>query len=357
MAPASPIEENARPVVVEGEAGGTIFLASELSEQVLREASEWFARLHGGDAVAQDHLQLAAWLSGGPDRREAYAYVAETCRLAARAHETVKDRPSAIVRLPGVSARWRKLPTPAAAAMAATVIAGVGLSILSQPAPKAYETTIGEIRNITLDDGTALALSGASKIDVAYSDHAREIDLETGEFYVVVGKDPTRPFRVHAGGRIIEDVGTAFDVDAHGQEVRVAVGEGTVLITPAAHDRPFAQSMAGGDSAILSKGQTLTFAADRPLGTPRIVESQQVGTWRVGILTYDHSTLDWLVADLNRRFEGHIAVPDPQLAALPVTLTLKLRDRDGTIGTLEKLLPVHAVNTGPGRIELISPKS
>jgi hypothetical protein len=27
---------------------------------------------------------------------------------------------------------------------------------------------------------------------------------------------------------------------------------------------------------------------------------------------------------------------------MPVTLTLKLHDRDTTVGTLEKLLPVHA---------------
>ena len=66
--------------------------------------------------------------------------------------------------------------------------------------------------------------------------------------------------------------------------------------------------------------------------------------------------LEWLVADLNRQFNDSIAVPDPQLAAMPVTLTLKLHDRDTTVGTLEKLLPVHAEAGSAGAIVLVKAK-
>jgi hypothetical protein len=45
-------------------------------------------------------------------------------------------------------------------------------------------------------------------------------------------------------------------------------------------------------------------------------------------LSYDQVPPEWLVADLNRRFDGGIAILDPQLAAMPITLTLKLHDRD-----------------------------
>jgi len=181
--------------------------------------------------------------------------------------------------------------------------------------------------------------------------------VKSGEFFVTVGKDPKRPFRVHAAGRIITDVGTAFDVDTHGREVGVAVSEGAIMISSDRQDAPNGRPEEDNDTVTLSKGQALTFAIDRALGMPRSLDPQQVGTWRVGILTYDHSTLEWLVADLNRRFNGVIAINDPQLAAMPVTLTLKLRDRDTTIATLEKLLPIQAVTTDQGTIELVRSKS
>jgi ferric-dicitrate binding protein FerR (iron transport regulator) len=133
----------------------------------------------------------------------------------------------------------------------------------------------------------------------------------------------------------------------------VAVSEGTVLISG---QGPADATERTADSAILTKGQALTYAFAHALETPRSVAAQQVGTWRVGVLTYDQVTLDWLIADLNRQFGGGIAIADPALAAMTVTLTLKLRDRDGTVGTLEKLLPIHAVPGAAGTVALVSAK-
>ena len=41
---------------------------------------------------------------------------------------------------------------------------------------------------------------------------------------------------------------------------------------------------------------------------------------------------------------------------MPVTLTLRLHDRDTTVGTLEKLLPVHAVPDVSGAVVLVRAK-
>ncbi len=323
-------------------------LTTELSEQVLRQASDWFARLHGGDATAQDHVRLADWLAANLEHRQAYDFVAETCRLAARAHEQVVEQQPA----PAPFHNMRKFAVGGAMALAATIVGGIAIVRLTAPETVHYQTAIGEIRNITLADGSALTLNGATALDVSFSRHAREVTLKAGEFFVTVGKDPARPFRVHAGDRTIEDIGTAFDVDTNGQDVDVAVGEGTIMISAAAG----AAMPVSGGGIVLNKGQALTYAPGAEPGTPRTVASQQIGTWRVGILSYDQVPLQWLVADLNRQFDGGIRVPDPGLAAMPVTLTLKLHDRETTVGTLEKLLPVHAIAQGTGAIELVSTK-
>jgi transmembrane sensor len=320
-------------------------LTTEISDQALRDASDWFAKLNGGDADADDHMALAAWLSESAAHREAYEFVLETCRLAAVGHP--KD---------AVKAAPRVWPMRVAAGIAALAIPGAALILYDQPATQDYRTATGEIRTVTLEDGTSLVVNGATAFRTRFDGHARELTLETGEIFVTVGKDIARPFRIHAGDRTIEDVGTAFDVNMHARAVDVAVSEGTVMISDQGVANPTTAERTA-DSAILTKGQALTYAFAHALDAPRSVAAQQVGTWRIGVLTYDQVTLDWLIADLNRQFGGGIAIADPGLAAMTVTLTLKLRDRDGTIGTLEKLLPIHAVPGAAGTVALIPAKS
>jgi len=321
-------------------------LTTEFSEQVLREASGWFARLSGGDAGAEDRVRLRDWLAAHPENRQAYDFVSESCGIAAAVLERAPARKRSDSRQP--IGRW--VGVGGGLALAAMLIAAVGFVALAPVTTSHYATAIGEIRNLTLADGSTLTLNGATTLDVTFTHGRRDLDLRSGEVFITVGREPFRPFRVHAGGRTIEDIGTAFDVDMNGQNVDVAVGEGKVLIS-----EPAATSVTG-NGVVLSKGQALTYAPDRILSAPRTVASQQVGTWRVGILSYDEVPLEWLVADLNRQFDGGIAVPDPELAAMPITLTLKLHDRDTTVGTLEKLLPVRAVASGGGALELVRAK-
>jgi len=318
-------------------------LTSELSQEVLREASDWFARLDGGDATAEDHLRLAYWLAAAPENRRAYDFVCDTWRISTDAYALPVTYPGTVTRLPV----RRGLVWGGGLALAAVVVAAVGLGLRAQqPWVAHYQTAIGETKTLPLSDGTTLALNGATTVTVKFTHGLREVELTGGEVFVTGGKDPARPFHLRAGGRVIEDVGTAFDVDMKEQDVDVSVGEGTVMIAT----RPDAPAA---DRVTLNKGQTVTYTADRIVSTPRAIASQQVGTWRVGILSYDQMPLEWLVADLNRQFNDSIAVPDPGLAAMPVTLTLKLHDRDTTVGTLEKLLPVHAEAGASGAVVLV----
>jgi len=318
-------------------------LTGEISEQALREASDWFARLDGGDATAEEHLRLADWLALRPEHRRAYDYVCDTWRISTDAYELPAMQRKAVSHVP----IRRGLAWGGGLALAAAIVVAVGLGLRAQqPWIAQYRTAVGEIRTVPLSDGTTLALNGATALTVKFTHGMREVELSAGEVFVTVGRDPARPFQLHAGGRVIQDIGTAFDVDMKGQDVDVSVGEGTVMVS-APPEAPAT------DRVTLRKGQTVTYTANRILSAPRAIAAQQVGTWQVGILSYDQMPLEWLVADLNRQFGDSIAVPDPGLAAMPVTLTLKLHDRDATVATLEKLLPIRAVARSAGAVELV----
>ncbi len=58
--------------------------------------------------------------------------------------------------------------------------------------------------------------------------HERRIELQEGEAYFTVAKDPGRPFVVEAGDKRVVAIGTQFAVRREGGEVRVVVTEGSI---------------------------------------------------------------------------------------------------------------------------------
>ena len=173
-------------------------MTTAFSDETLRNASEWYARLHGGDATAQDHVRLGDWLAARPENQQAYEFVTETGRLAAHVHPASngRRRPAPARRSSlrdvrtGVSAARRRWARAAGVAAAAVIVAGIGVAIVNQPHEQSYQTAVGEIRNVTLADGSTLALNGATKLTVRFTHEARDLDIETGEFFVTVTDVP-----------------------------------------------------------------------------------------------------------------------------------------------------------------------
>ncbi len=64
-------------------------------------------------------------------------------------------------------------------------------------------------RSVTLDDGSLLVLNAYALVDVAYSRDRRSLNVQRGEAYFEVKRDPKRPFVVEAGGIRVTAVGTA----------------------------------------------------------------------------------------------------------------------------------------------------
>ncbi|MEP7381024.1 MAG: FecR domain-containing protein [Gemmatimonadota bacterium] len=112
-----------------------------------------------------------------------------------------------------------------------------GGSVVATVAASTYSTRSGERRTVRLPDGSTVILGVSSTLRTreGYGSGAREVELD-GEALFTVEHDAGRPFRVFAGGTMIEDLGTAFAIrrypaDARGAAtLRVAVSAGSVAI-------------------------------------------------------------------------------------------------------------------------------
>src|SRR5262245_32781357 len=186
-------------------------------DPLTREALAWLVHLHSGDETAQDWADFQDW-KGADAAHQRAADQAETLweRLGpALARE----------RKPG----GRKLPVLLAAAIGLAAIAFAG-GVFGPPASyfAEYRSATGEIRSVTLRDGSQVDLDTGTSFDVDAD--SRTVTLHTGQIYVTVKADPARPFTVVAGDGRVQALGTAFAVRRDGDAASVVVTEHAVRV-------------------------------------------------------------------------------------------------------------------------------
>jgi transmembrane sensor len=308
------------------------------------EAAEWFVLLDGGHASEDDRARHRAWLAARSEHRDAYASVKQTFSIAQMAQAMSSAR-----GMERFAHATRAFGRPQLALLAAGVAVLAVLLGVRQFGPDflatRYTTGVGEHRDLALADGSIVHLNAATALSVRFTYEARDIDLRQGEALFEVAHDPLHPFRVHAAARTIQAVGTAFDVDRQGTAVEVAVSEGTVVVSAPGITAPNPTIDASGLSATVSKGYAVTYRASQALAEQHAITPELVGSWQHGILYYEDVPLAQLAGDLDRQFGTVTRIDDPKLAAMSITISLKLHDREGTLGTLAKLLPIRIRGT------------
>jgi transmembrane sensor len=148
------------------------------------------------------------------------------------------------VRDEAKSQRTKRIAGPLLAA-ATLALAVVGWRVLtpsnaSNPSPVAAQEA--GVERLVLGEGTDVRLDKGARFEV----REREVDrvvvaVKTGLARFRVRHDPERVFRVHAGDVEVEDIGTTFEVENKDGSVRVAVTEGSVMVS-----FPRAEGDAGG---------------------------------------------------------------------------------------------------------------
>ncbi|KAF1706609.1 FecR family protein [Pseudoxanthomonas sacheonensis] len=363
------------------------------SRQIEQTAAAWLARRDGEGWGAQDQAGLEAWLAESTAHRVAFlrleAAWAHSGRLKAlgagvpagqipargqwaRFSFDMQERRSAVpvdahapqtgaakepLDLRGLTFAPRTPPRAsraggyagAAAAVVLAVALGWGWQRHASVEQASYLTAIGDLRSVPLSDGSNATLSSDSKMLVSLSNGERRIDLEQGEAFFEVAKDPGRPFVVSAGGRQVVAVGTRFAVRRSGADLRVVVTEGTVRLQSEAGTGP--QRM---PTTLLHAGN-VALAGSRGVlvRTGTVEEAERDLDWRSGYLTFRNTPLADAAAEFNRYNARKIVMGDAQVSAMRVGGNFRWSNTEAFVRLLEQGFPVR-VERQPDRIVLHS---
>jgi transmembrane sensor len=305
--------------------------ASALTKQ----AAEWVARLSGQPGEA-DWLAFEAWLDGDGDRRGAYD--------AALALSLAVDR-DALALTDHLASRRLERPATGrnpiywgAGLMAVAAVAVTFTALNPQPEPKAtvYVTAKGERRDLVLSDGTRIALSTDSRVIVSMKPDRRELTLAYGEAAFKVVHNAARPFEVRLGDRVVQDIGTEFDVARRDGLISVTVREGMVALARPEDERRRLTLGPGNRAEHREGSQEVMVLAANP---------DDAFAWRAGRLIYRGRSLGEVAADLSRYGDEHIKAVGPA-ANLRFTGVLTIDNQAAMVQRLAGLLPIAAT---PGK--------
>jgi len=270
--------------------------------QVNEIAGDWLAREDAGRLGPQEQAALDAWLAA--DARHLGAYLrlrAASARLDQMTGARRHAEPGEVV---SSRARPHRRQAIAAGLAAAVLLAGGG-GYWASLQPHTYRTDVGEMRRVTLRDGSVVSLNTDTLIRVGYSKGRRDVWLSRGEGHFIVAKDRTRPFVVHAEGASVTAVGTAFTVRAElRQPVRVTVTEGVVSVSPPADGANTPSALVGAmQEAALAPGPAAP--AVKPVALPEI---ERRLAWTSGKIMLEGQTLAEAAAEFNRYNERKLIV-------------------------------------------------
>jgi len=285
--------------------------ATRTNEDVAR----WVVRLEAGPLSPGEQRELDSWLDAAPHHRgaliRARAAWGDLDRIGALAGGSSSD----FARYSFASSRRYLL----AASLAALTLGGVSYFAYTLTR-EVYDTGIGEVRRVTLTDGSSIVLNSATRAIVRFRDTEREVRLARGEALFEVREDKARPFIVSADGLTVRAVGTAFAVRIADERVAVTVTEGVVEVA-AAVERP--RRVAANHRAIVTSAAPV---AIEPIA-PAIANRQLA--WRDGMVAFDGELLGDAIAEINRHSRRPIVIEDPALGAMPIVGIFRVGDAEG----------------------------
>lgn len=200
--------------------------------------------------------------------------------------------------------------------------------------PTSHTTAVGENRVVALSDGSSVHLNTNSRIEVAFNNEQRLIELVRGEARFAVAKDSERPFIVQAGESTVRALGTIFNVEISNEAIEVIVTEGKVVVSQP--EMPVAERV------VILPGQWATIDKEgvKAALSLSLELVQKELAWRDGMLIFRGESLSEAVVEIARYTDTSLRVADQKAGSQKIAGFFKAGDIDGLLSSLTENFPL-----------------
>jgi len=326
---------------------------------VAREAAEWLVRLSDSECTREEREEFIAWLRRSNLHVEEFLRISELTGTLAHYQSWPDDSvadliasaragdSAGVVRIgtssrpdmqlsessgPATRGRWRVFLALAASLAIVTLAVGVVAGMFDWGS-KTYVTNAGEMRSITLEDGSVVDLNTRSRLRARFTATERRLQLLAGEAIFNVATNPRRPFRVLAGSSEIVAMGTQFNVDAHDSRTVVTVLEGRVRVA----NNTDARSQGAGPME-LGRGEQAVIARHQPPKRIPGADTAKATAWTERRLFFEGATLADIAAEFARYNDKIIRIDSQALAVRRITGVFNATDQ----ATFVEFLRTHS---------------
>lgn len=325
------------------------------------EAGAWIAAIDRGLKPGEREA-LQSWLGTDTHRRKVLFELAELWDGMDVLAEISDLFPLEREVPPPAPVQWYLRPaTLSLAALVVAVGLWVNLGRESAPADQvvqapvrqslavAYQTAVGEQRQVTLPDKSVIALNTGTSLRVRYTDTARSIELLQGEAHFEVAKHDGRVFTVHVGDNEFRAVGTAFNVRLDAERgVALMVTEGRVKVVAAAvqtTDAPSAEPLA--TEIMVDAGKEVIL--DDAIQTVESVPAEKIEVamaWRQGQIVLDGDSLEQAIREISRYSSLNFVIAEDSIKRIPVSGYFKVGDVEGLMSALRTNFHISTAQEG-----------
>ncbi|EOQ74037.1 hypothetical protein F929_02055 [Acinetobacter lactucae] len=293
---------------------------NKIPHHVLDAAADWLVLLHSGEMTAVQQQQFEQWKA---KKKEHQLALQQMEKFSHGLSNLADNFPSeALVQ----SNQKFNLAAKRNMLLSLSGFVIVGLSVYFIPWGKwqsDYHTKVGEIKKVTLQDGSQLIMASNCYVDVNFTQEERQIKLIDGEIYIETAKDVQhRPFIVETQNGSVEALGTQFTVrQENSEQTKVKVYKHAVAIEPEDSSK----------RQILKQGQRAFF--DEKYISKALPLDNDQPYWTQQLLVVDQWPLQKVLDELFRYKKGtyHLA---PELKNIKISGVFSLKNPEQSLETL-----------------------
>jgi transmembrane sensor len=351
-----------------------------MNKDALRtKAAMYVTRLHSGEITASEELQLQQWRQN-PEHNAEFEAMLTTWDLTEQLYQSPKPfakpkfnwnwRSGGVAIAASVLLAWVwlfpqiSLPDasslPVAAREQGTEQQALSkpitfddfriteVELASQKDAVTFYSDIGEVRHVSLTDGSAISLNTNTELQVTFSEQERFVRLVRGEAFFDVAHDAARPFVIDTGEQRIRVLGTQFNVRMREDEaiLQIAVVQGRVSVQAQREGLLTASvEIENEDSAnenLLNAGDIGAFGSESKIVSQNDIHYvSATQSWRHGVFRFENESLEQVVNELNRYRNRKIHILDAEVNILRISGVFHLKNGENILLALESSLPIR----------------